>query len=137
VKVPVKDIIIKSRIRSDIGDISELMESISKYGLLNPITVSEKMELIAGFRRLEACRALGLEEVECHVVPAQSRIDKLMIEADENLARKDLNVREIERFEDEKKYLQSRGLERIWLWVLRLYKIIRRWIRRVIFRRGE
>jgi ParB family transcriptional regulator, chromosome partitioning protein len=136
VNVPIKDIIIKKRIRNDIGDISELMESISKFGLLNPITVSDKMELIAGFRRLEACKALGHEEIECRVIPIQSKIDKLLVEADENLTRKDLTIHEIERYEDERRYLQARGLEKIRLWFVRLFKLIVEWIRKYIFRRS-
>jgi ParB family chromosome partitioning protein len=134
-KVRINDIIIKKRIRRDIGDISDLMESISKFGLLNPITVTEGKELIAGYRRLQACKALGLEEIECGIVPAQTKIDKLLIEADENMTRKELTAGEIERYEDEKHYLQARSFEKVWLWFFRIYKIIRTWIRRFILRR--
>ncbi|OHD65331.1 MAG: hypothetical protein A2176_15465 [Spirochaetes bacterium RBG_13_51_14] len=135
-KVRIEDIIVKKRIRGDIGNISDLMESISRYGLLNPVTVTEKMELIAGFRRLEACRALGMEEIECRVLPVQSKIDRLLIEADENLTRKDLTIGEIEQYEDEKRFLQSRGLGKIRLWFIRLFKSIRSWIQKVLVRRG-
>jgi ParB-like chromosome segregation protein Spo0J len=134
-KVQIEDIIIKKRIRMDIGDISELMESISKFGLLNPITITESKELIAGYRRLQACKALGFREIECRIVPVQSKIDKLLIEADENMTRKDLTVGEIERYEDEKRYLQANGFDKVWLWFLRIYKMIRTWIRRSILRR--
>src|SRR4030042_983146 len=134
-KVRINDIIIKKRIRRDIGDISDLMESISKFGLLNPVTVTEEKELIAGYRRIQACKALGLEEIECRIVPVQSKIDKLLIEADENMTRKDLTAGEIERFVDEKRYLQASGLDKVWLWFLRLYKIIRTWLRRFILDR--
>jgi ParB family transcriptional regulator, chromosome partitioning protein len=136
VKVLIQDIIIKNRIRIDTGDISDLMESISKYGLLNPITVTKDFELIAGFRRLEACKALGMTEIECNVVNIQSKIDKLLIEADENLTRKDLTVLEIERYEDEKRYMMSNGLQRIRLWIIRLFKRILSWIRRNILKRA-
>lgn len=135
-KVRIQDIKIKSRIRIDTGDISDLMESISKYGLLNPITVTEDFELLAGFRRLEACKTLGMTEIECNVVNVESRIDKLFIEADENLTRKDLTVREIERYEDEKRYMLAHGLEKVRLWFIRIFKIIMSWIRRNIFRRA-
>jgi len=135
-KVRIDNIIIKKRIRRDIGDISDLMESISKFGLLNPVTVTEEKELIAGYRRIQACKALGLEEIECRIVPVQSKIDKLLIEADENMTRKDLTAGEIERFWDEKRYLQASGLDKVWLWFLRLYKMIRTWLRRFILHRG-
>lgn len=135
-KVRIQDIKIKSRIRIDTGDISDLMESISKFGLLNPITVTEDFDLIAGFRRLEACKALGMTEIECNVVAIHSKIDRLFIEADENLTRKDLSVREIERYEDEKRYLLAHGVQKILLWFIRLFKMIASWIRRNIFRRA-
>lgn len=136
-KVLIDDIIIKRRIRTAVGDLTYLMESISKFGLLNPITVTDKLELIAGYRRLEACKALGWKEIECNIMPAITNFDRLLIEADENLTRKDLTISEIERYEDEKRYLQSRGLERIWLWFIRLYKRIKDWIRRYIFRQTD
>jgi len=136
VKVRIQDIIVKSRIRIDTGDISDLMESISKYGLLNPITVTEEFELLAGFRRLEACKALGMTEIECNVVNVRTGIDKLLIEADENLTRKDLTVLEIERFEDEKRYMMAHGLEKIRLWIIRLIKRIVSWFRRNILKRA-
>lgn len=135
-KVRIQDIKIKNRIRIDTGDISDLMESIGKYGLLNPITVTEDFELLAGFRRLEACKSLGMTEVECNVVNVQSKIDRLLVEADENLTRKDLTVREIERYEDEKRYLLAHGFRKIWLWIIRLFKRIVSWFRIHIMKRA-
>jgi ParB family chromosome partitioning protein len=137
VKVRIENIIVKKRIRDEIGDISDLMESISRFGLLNPITVTDKMELLAGFRRLEACKALGQEEIECTVVAAPTKIDRLLIEADENLTRKDLTVNEIENYEDQKRFLRAHGLEKIWLWILRIIKLIKKWFNTYILRRGN
>lgn len=134
-KVKIDDIIIKRRIRTSPGDLAYLMESISKFGLLNPIIVTENLELVAGFRRLEACKALGMKEIECTVMPSLSKFDRLLVEADENLTRKDLTIAEIERYEDEKRFLQSRGLERVRLWFIRLFQRITEWIRRFILRR--
>lgn len=135
--VRVEDIKIKKRIRKDIGDISELMESISKFGLLNPVTVTEDMELVAGFRRLQACKALGMEQIECSVVPSGSRIDRLLMEADENLARKDLTFAEVQRYEDEKQYLLAGGFEKLRLWFLRLFRTIAAWVRKFVLRRDD
>lgn len=136
-KVKIKDIAVKYRIRTETGDISDLMESISTYGLLNPVTVSESMELLAGFRRLEACKALGMTEIECSVVPAKSDIERLLIEADENLVRKSLTAQEIGRFESEKRYLQASGIEKARLWIIRLFERIVEWVRKNILRRAE
>ncbi|HPL17325.1 MAG TPA: ParB N-terminal domain-containing protein [Spirochaetota bacterium] len=136
-KVLINDITIKRRIWTATGDLTYLMESISKYGLLNPITVTDNLELVAGYRRLLACKALGWKEIECNIMPALTKFDRLLIEADENLTRKDLTISEIERYEDEKRYLQSSGIERIRLWFVRVFKLIREWIRRYIFRRTD
>ena len=46
----IHDIIIKHRIRKDLGDLSSLKQSIEKYGLLHPIIINKKNELISGER---------------------------------------------------------------------------------------
>ncbi|MGN0741165.1 MAG: ParB/RepB/Spo0J family partition protein [Candidatus Fimadaptatus sp.] len=54
-------------------ELEGLMRSIRRLGLLMPLLVrprGEGYELIAGARRLAACRALGMDEVECIVMPA-------------------------------------------------------------------
>lgn len=62
-----------SRKRFDRASLSELMVSIAQVGLIQPITVRELRdgyELVAGERRLKACRLLGYREVPCIVVQA-------------------------------------------------------------------
>lgn len=74
--------------------IHELADSISKVGLLNPITVDKDYTLIAGLHRLEAAKLLGWEEIECNI----SDLEGLMVELaeiDENFVRKGLS--DIER----------------------------------------
>ena len=76
--------------------IQELADSISKIGLLNPITVDKDYTLIAGLHRLEAAKLLGWTEIECSV----SDLDGLaaeLAEIDENFVRK--NLSDIERGE--------------------------------------
>ena len=54
-------------------ELESLMRSIRRLGLLMPLLVRPRgdgYELIAGARRLAACRALGMDEVECIVMPA-------------------------------------------------------------------
>ncbi|TFH42237.1 MAG: chromosome partitioning protein ParB [Chrysiogenales bacterium] len=128
-KVRIIDIKVRRRVRKGSGDISDLVESIRCHGLLNPVTVTEKLELVAGFRRIKACRALGMEEIECRIVTSSSRMEMLLMEADENLVRKDLTKHDLDRFEGERRYLQARGFVRIRLWILRLFGIIIEWIR--------
>ena|SRR5215831_16532793 len=50
------DQIIVDRTRRDLGDIAGLATSIAKNGLLNAITVDENGCLLAGPRRLAACK---------------------------------------------------------------------------------
>ena len=64
--------------------VSELAESIKIIGLINPITVGKDKILIAGRHRLEACRLLGFDEIEC-VVLDYDELRTEVAEIDENL----------------------------------------------------
>lgn len=85
----IEDIKVEGRHRKDLGDIQSLMLSIREVGLLQPIVVTADGRLIAGERRLEACRRLGWESVP--VVAPESLTDAvsfLKAERDENVCRK-------------------------------------------------
>ena len=59
--------------RAERGDMDLLRRSIARLGLISPLLVRARgdgYELIAGARRLSACRALGLSRVECVIMPA-------------------------------------------------------------------
>jgi N6-adenosine-specific RNA methylase IME4 len=81
------------RHRKDMGDIATLAASIEDVGLLHPIVVTPDNKLIAGERRLEACRLLGWEDVPATVV---SLDDIVRGENDENAIRKDFLPSEID-----------------------------------------
>jgi hypothetical protein len=72
-EIPIADIVVEERIRHDpTRDIESLVSSIKACGLLHPITVrqqngEEKYVLLAGERRLEACKRLGRESIEAMV----------------------------------------------------------------------
>lgn len=86
---PIDSIVVKDRKRA-LGDISMLRESIQELGLLNPITILPDSTLIAGYHRMEACKALGWRFIPVNVVP----LDKLnaeLAEIDENLIRNELH----------------------------------------------
>lgn len=70
--------------------IHELADSISKVGLLNPITVDKDYTLIAGLHRLEAAKLLGWEEIECNISDLEGLLAELA-EIDENFVRKGLS----------------------------------------------
>lgn len=63
----------RARIGFRRAPLSELMISIAQVGLIQPITVRQTLdgyELIAGARRLKACKLLGFREIPCVVVCA-------------------------------------------------------------------
>ena len=64
---PIDRIVVGARTRRDMGDLAALAASIAEIGLLNPITVDEDGRLLAGARRLAACKLLGWTEVEVTV----------------------------------------------------------------------
>jgi hypothetical protein len=72
--------------------VSGLVDSIGTVGLINPIRVrvaGEGWEVIAGAHRLEACKALGLVDIECDVVDDDDLHAELAM-IDENLCRAEL-----------------------------------------------
>lgn len=79
------------RIRKDMGDIKALAESIARHGFLHPVVVMKDHTLVAGARRLEAARLLGLADVPVTVVDVD---DLLSAERDENTERKDFTPTE-------------------------------------------
>ena len=121
-KINISSIIVKERVRVDEGDLGPLMESMDRLGLINPITVSDTNELLAGYRRLEAAKRLAWDVIDCRVVYPSSELEKLRFEADENITRKDFTVLEEERYREKLRYLSSRGILRFILWIKRLIK---------------
>ncbi|MCK4540817.1 MAG: ParB N-terminal domain-containing protein [Spirochaetales bacterium] len=119
----INDIVVKKRIRKNIGDISRLMESIRKHGLLNPVVVTRKGELIAGERRLESVKRLGWQSVPIHVVDNPSLIERLEIELDENIYRRSLSPDELaDGFARIDKLKNPGFFRRIWLFIVYLWK---------------
>ena len=50
-----------------------LVESIKKNGILSPLMISYKNEIISGSRRFYAAQKAGLSEVPVHIFETQSR----------------------------------------------------------------
>jgi ParB-like chromosome segregation protein Spo0J len=86
----ISEIIVPERRRDDFGDLDGLAESIRKYGLLHPITVDDKNNLIAGERRLRACQLLDWSEIDCRLFRDLTEDERHEIELEENIRRKDL-----------------------------------------------
>jgi ParB family chromosome partitioning protein len=60
---PIAEIVVGFRHRKDLGDIDELALNIQNVGLLHPVVITPDGLLLAGERRLAACRQLGWTEV--------------------------------------------------------------------------
>ena len=87
--------------------VTRLMESIGKVGLLNPPTVrrvdcfNDPVEgeiygayiLVAGRHRVEACKRIGIENIECSLVDVDATGARMM-EIAENLDRAELTALE-------------------------------------------
>lgn len=115
------------RIRKEIGNLQPLIDSISKVGLINPILIDEQSNLVAGFRRLEACKKLKMEEVEVKIVEFGGDLMKMLdVEVAENFFRKDFTPEEVLATERRRQEIleatRKKGLfERFWLWLKSLF----------------
>ncbi len=95
--------------RKDLGDLTELVESIKKNGVMQNLTVVP-MELVdpdatiemegmhytalIGHRRLAAARLAGLKELPCRVVETISQREQVSTMLEENMQRNDLTIYE-------------------------------------------
>lgn len=83
------------RHRGDLGDLTDLAASIATEGLLHPVVVTTDNRLIAGHRRLEACRSLGWTDIEATFIEGVTDAAQfLRMERDENTCRKDMTPSE-------------------------------------------
>ncbi|MDO4506048.1 MAG: ParB N-terminal domain-containing protein [Spirochaetales bacterium] len=94
--VKIEDIKIKKRVRRDLGDLEALKDSLKQYGLMNPITLNAKYELVAGERRLEAAKSLGWERINAIVLDKNvDKLRQLEMELEENNQRKEFTDEEL------------------------------------------
>jgi len=87
-------IIKKQRIRKNLGDLSSLKQSLEKHGLLYPIIITPKYQLIAGKRRLQAAKELGWEEIDV-IIKDMNFSQAYSIELEENTTRKEFTNSEL------------------------------------------
>ncbi len=77
-------------------DLSPLIESIREVGLINPPIVREnssgRMEIVAGYRRIETLKSLGRPEIPCRILhAATSRLECVLLNLYDNLAIRTFN----------------------------------------------
>lgn len=93
--------------RKDLGDLTELSESIRKKGVMQNLTVipghwDEKKEwheedgytLIIGHRRCAAAKLAGIDKLPCRIVEGMSKKEQVSIMLEENMQRNDLTYYE-------------------------------------------
>lgn len=91
--------------------IKELARSIREVGLLQPITLrstASGYELVAGERRLRACKMLGMKEISAIVVPNMRECEAALLAMIENLQRGDLHF--LEEAEGYQSLMRQHGL---------------------------
>ncbi len=93
--VSIKDIKVKRRVRKDLGNLENLKDSLRRYGLLNPITLNSKYQLIAGERRLEAAKAIGWTSINANIIDNLTPLSQLEMELEENNQRKEFTDEEL------------------------------------------
>ena len=93
--IPVEKIVANQlQPRKDMGDLTELTESIREKGIIEPVIVRPKdgqYEIVAGERRFRAAQLAGMTEIPCieHDIPDNEALELSIVE---NIQRKDLNV---------------------------------------------
>lgn len=104
VNIPIADIIPHpDNPRKDLGDISELAESIKKNGIMQNLTVipvdesiprSKRQQYMAiiGHRRCAAAKAAGLTEVPCRIIRGMTHKEQVATMLEENMQRNDLTI---------------------------------------------
>jgi len=91
-----------SQVRTDLSTgIEDLVTSIRRWGLLQPIRVARKpdgrYEILAGQRRFLACKQIGLKTIQATVVDGQAidEFERVGLSVTENLVRRDNSQKEL------------------------------------------
>jgi len=88
-EIEIDRVIVRDRKRQA-GNLDSLKDSIREIGLMQPITVTADLVLIAGFHRLTACKELGWDTIPAIIVELDG-LQAELAEIDENLIRNELN----------------------------------------------
>lgn len=99
----------KNGLRVNVGSIGELTSSIAEKGLLQPIVVrvlEGRYEVVAGNRRLSACRLLRWRKIPCHVIELDDK-ESFEVSLIENVQHRTLNP--IEEAMAFKRYVEEFG----------------------------
>lgn len=94
-QVLLKDITVPERFRKNFGDMDAFVEGIKEKGILQPITLSSDLTLLAGGRRYKGATMAGLEKIPALIRKVEiDQIDYIEVELMENVERKDFEWQE-------------------------------------------
>lgn len=109
----VDSIVVGERHRHDPGDLTPLMKSMQRVGLLQPVTTTPDGVLICGYRRLEAAKRLGWDTLRVWVRSGISdELTRLLAERDENVTHQPLSTMEATALYKEMKALLREDADR-------------------------
>ena len=76
--------------------INDMVKSINRNNgkILQPILIDQDDNLIDGEIRLEAAKRLNFESIECKVIEIKNQFERINIEVDSNLERRELTTLE-------------------------------------------
>ena len=98
----VDSIVIGERHRRHLGELTPLMDSMKRVGLLQPVTITPDGYLICGYRRLEAAKQLGWKSLRVWVRSGLSdQLTRLLAERDENITHQPLAGEEAAKLYEE------------------------------------
>lgn len=126
--IRIAEIRVGQRIRDSLGNLDALQDSMQRHGLLQPIILDKKLNLIAGQRRLEAAKNLGWRYINAVTIQSQSELEKIEIELAENYQRKNFTTTELDKAEKKIQELQKKP---IWKFLIHWWKSLRQWLRRL------
>ena len=95
-EIPITDIKVRFRLRTPSENkVAEIAESIDQIGLMNPITLDSKFNLIAGYHRLLAFQHLEKSSIPSIIKETTDDAFNELMEVDENLKRNGQSHRSI------------------------------------------
>jgi len=93
--MPISDIIVNNKYLRTTTNVDTLVNSIESIGLINPLIINDKNQLIAGGRRYSALKQM--DRAEAPVIKVnEGELKEELISIDENLVRKNLTDLEFE-----------------------------------------
>jgi ParB/RepB/Spo0J family partition protein len=101
--IPIEKIFTTGNVRSEDGELGDLVQSLSKRQLqpAGVVQRGERYELLWGHRRLRAAKMLNEQTLACHILQNVSDAEIPLIKLEENIQRKQLTTEEVVAAADE------------------------------------